>query len=137
MQSSQMSAHEKTGTHKVVSADPKSGDHHLHKGAEMKIDHESHEKTGTHKHDSADATLAASNMKEIHAQISGALASAKFSFKPPAELISAFPNGASTKCHAGIFKMTVGEAGKLLKATDFPFVNAKAVADVIVQRASL
>ena len=33
--------------------------------------------------------------------------------------------------------MTAGEAGKLLKASDFPFKNAKAVADVIVDRAGL
>jgi hypothetical protein len=33
--------------------------------------------------------------------------------------------------------MTAGEAGKLLKATDFPFKSAKAVADVIVDRAGL
>ncbi|NJD76725.1 MAG: hypothetical protein FIB08_06460 [Candidatus Methanoperedens sp.] len=33
--------------------------------------------------------------------------------------------------------MSVKEAGKLLKAGDFPFKPAKQVADVIVQRAGL
>jgi len=33
--------------------------------------------------------------------------------------------------------MIAGEAGKLLKGSDFPFKNAKQVADVIVQRAGL
>ena len=33
--------------------------------------------------------------------------------------------------------MTAGDAGKLFKATDFPFKSAKAVADGIVDRADL
>ena len=45
--------------------------------------------------------------------------------------------GAETTCQVGDLKMTAGEAGKLLKATDFPFKSAKAVADVIVERAGL
>ena len=40
-------------------------------------------------------------------------------------------------CQVGDLEMTAGEAGKLLKATDFPFKSAKAVADVIVDRAGL
>jgi hypothetical protein len=74
---------------------------------------------------------------EIHAQIFGALKGAKFPVKTPAELIAAFPNGANTTCQVGDIKMTAGEAGKLLKGSDFPFKNAKQVADVIVQRAGL
>jgi hypothetical protein len=75
--------------------------------------------------------------EQIHAQISGALAGAKFPVKTPGDLIAAFPNGADTTCQVGDLKMTAGEAGKLLKASDFPFRNAKAVADVIVDRAGL
>jgi hypothetical protein len=75
--------------------------------------------------------------EQIHAQISGALTGAKFPVKTPADLIAAFPNGAATTCQVGDLKMTAGEAGKLLKATDFPFKSAKAVADVIVERAGL
>ena len=36
--------------------------------------------------------------EQIHAQISGALAGAKFPIKAPADLIAAFPNGAATTC---------------------------------------
>jgi hypothetical protein len=75
--------------------------------------------------------------EQIHAQIAGALKGAKFPVKTPKDLIAAFPNGANTTCQVGDLKMTAGEAGKLLKATDFPFKSAKAVADVIVERAGL
>jgi hypothetical protein len=75
--------------------------------------------------------------EQIHSQISGALKGAKFPIKTPKDLIAAFPNGADTTCQVGDLKMTAGEAGKLLKASDFPFKNAKAVADVIVDRAGL
>lgn len=74
---------------------------------------------------------------EIHAQIVGALKGAKFPIKTPEELLAAFPEGANTTCKAGDVKMTAGEAGKLLKGSDFPFRSAKQVADVIVQRAGL
>ncbi|MFZ0005359.1 MTH865 family protein [Methanoregula sp.] len=75
--------------------------------------------------------------EQIHAQITGALKGAKFPVKTPKDLIAAFPNGANTTCQVGDLKMTAGEAGKLLKAADFPFKSAKAVADVIVERAGL
>jgi hypothetical protein len=74
---------------------------------------------------------------EIHAQIVGALKGAKFPLKTPTELLAAFPDGANTTCQVGDIKMTAGEAGKLLKGSDFPFKRAKQVADVIVQRAGL
>jgi hypothetical protein len=37
----------------------------------------------------------------------------------------------------GDLKMIAGDAGKLLKTTDFFFTSANAAADVIVSRASL
>ncbi len=74
---------------------------------------------------------------EIHAQIVGALKGATFPIKTPDKLLAAFPDGANTTCKAGDIEVTAGEAGKLLKATDFPFKNAEQVADVIVQRAGL
>ncbi len=74
---------------------------------------------------------------EIHAQIVGGLAGAKFPIKTPEQLLSAFPNGANTTCKAGDLEVTAGEAGKLLKASDFPFKSAKQVADIIVERAGL
>jgi len=75
--------------------------------------------------------------EQIHAQITGALHGAKFPIKTPGALLEAFPDGADTTCCAGNLKMTAGEAGKLLKSGDFPFRSAKAVADVIVERAGL
>jgi len=75
--------------------------------------------------------------EQIHAQITGALKGAKFPVRSPKDLIAAFPNGADTTCQVGDLKMTAGEAGKLLKSSDFPFKNAKAVADIIVERAGL
>lgn len=74
---------------------------------------------------------------EIHAQIEGALKDAKFPIKTPEELLAAMPQGAETKCKAGDCELTAGDAGKVLKETDFPFKSAKEVADVIVDRAGL
>ena len=82
-------------------------------------------------------TMTKSVKEQIHDQISGALAGAKFPIATPDDLIAAFPNGADTTCQVGDLKMTAGEAGKLLKASDFPFKSGKAVADVIVDRAGL
>ncbi len=75
--------------------------------------------------------------EEIHAQIVRALKGAKFPIKTPEALLAAFPDGVNTTCQVGDIKMTAGEAGKLLKGSDFPFKSAKQVADVIVQRAGL
>lgn len=74
---------------------------------------------------------------QIHAQISGALAGATFPIATPDDLIAAFPDGANTTCRVGDLKMTAGEAGTLLKPSDFPFKSAKDVADIIVSRAGL
>lgn len=74
---------------------------------------------------------------EIHAQIEGALKNAKFPIKTPEELLAGMPAGAATKCKAGDVELTAGDAGKVLKETDFPFKSAKEVADVIVERAGL
>jgi len=75
--------------------------------------------------------------KEIRGQIVGALGNAKFPIKTPKDLLAAFPNGADTTCQAGNVKMTAGEAGKLLKAEDFPFKSAENVADTILKRAGM
>ena len=75
--------------------------------------------------------------EQIHAQIVRGTQRSEVPDQTPADLIAAFPNGAATTCQVGDLKMTAGEAGKLLKATDFPFKSAKAVADVIVERAGL
>jgi hypothetical protein len=79
-----------------------------------------------------------SSVKEqIHVQITGALAGAIFPIESPEKLIEAFPAGPDTTCQVGDLKMTAGEAGKLLKGSDFPFQSAKQVADVIMDRAGL
>ncbi|MFA5331285.1 MAG: MTH865 family protein [Methanoregula sp.] len=75
--------------------------------------------------------------EQIHAQITGALHGAAFPIRTSKALLEAFPNGADTTCCVGDLTMTAGEAGKLLKPGDFPFRSAKAVADVIVERAGL
>ncbi|HWQ64951.1 MAG TPA: MTH865 family protein [Methanospirillum sp.] len=75
--------------------------------------------------------------EEIHAQITGALTGAVFPIDTPEKLIAAFPAGADTTCQVGDIKMTAGEAGTLLKESDFPFTSAKQVADIIVERAGL
>lgn len=75
--------------------------------------------------------------EEIHAQIEGALTDATFPIKTPEELLAAMPDGANTTCKAGDVELTAGDAGKVLKPSDFPFENAKQVADTIVKRAGL
>lgn len=75
--------------------------------------------------------------EEIHAQIEGALKNARFPINTPEELLAALPQGAATKCKAGDVELTAGDAGKVLKPSDFPFKSAKQVADVIVERAGL
>jgi hypothetical protein len=84
-----------------------------------------------------ETTMTKSVKEQIHAQIYGALAGAEFPVRTPADLLAAFPAGAATTCRAGNLTMTAGEAGTLLKDTDFPFKSAKSVADVIVERAGL
>ncbi len=74
---------------------------------------------------------------QLHAQITGALKGANFPIKTPADLIAAFPMGADTTCQVGDVKMTAGDAGKLLTASDFPFKSADSVADTILSRAGM
>ncbi len=45
--------------------------------------------------------------------------------------------GADTTCQVGTVKMTAGEAGKSLTASDFPFKSADSVADTILSRAGM
>lgn len=75
--------------------------------------------------------------EEIHAQIVGALAGAKFPIETPEALLAAFPEGAETTCKADGVELKAGDAGKVLKPGDFPFKSAEKVADVIVERAGL
>ncbi|AOT72517.1 MTH865 family protein [Geosporobacter ferrireducens] len=78
------------------------------------------------------------NVREtIKSQIIGALKDACFPISSPEALLAAFPLGADTTCQAGDLKVTAGDAGKLLKADDFPFQSAENVAETIVSRAGL
>ena len=78
------------------------------------------------------------NVKEdIHSQILGALAGAKFPISTPEELFEALPDGPNTTCKSGDVELKASDAGQVLKTTDFPFKNAKEVADTIVERAGL
>jgi hypothetical protein len=74
---------------------------------------------------------------DIHIQIVSGLKDAKFPLNTPEELLASFPAGASTTCRSGDLEVTAGEAGKLLTPADFPFRDAKHVADTIVDRAGL
>jgi hypothetical protein len=129
----------KNGSHNDMSSSKnKSREHALQKDADMKAqDAAVHEKTGSHDDGSGGAKGIAFIRREIYTQIAAALSGARWPVKNQADLLSALPDGAATTYQAGTTSMTAGEAGKLLKDTDFPFHNAKAVADVIVQRASL
>ncbi|WMW22306.1 MTH865 family protein [Methanolobus mangrovi] len=75
--------------------------------------------------------------EDIHSQIIDGLADATFPIETPEKLLAAFPAGADTTCKSGDVSVTAGEAGGLLKETDFPFKSAKEIADVIVERAGL
>lgn len=73
----------------------------------------------------------------IKEQIIDALQGAAFPISSPETLLAAFPDGANTTCKADGIEITAGEAGKLLKADDFPFNSAEDVAETIVSRANL
>jgi hypothetical protein len=63
------------------------------------------------------------NLKEeIRSQIIEPLAGAKFQINTPEGLLNAMPNCVDTTCKAGDVEITAGEAGKLLKPSDFPFM---------------
>jgi hypothetical protein len=129
----------KNGSHNdMSSSNPKSREHVMQRDADMKAqDAADKEKTGIRQDVSDDTKGIAYVRKEIYTQISAALKGARWPVKNQADLLKALPEGAATTYHVGTTSMTAGEAGKLLKDTDFPFINANAVADVIVQRASL
>ncbi|MCK9151936.1 MTH865 family protein [Methanobacterium alcaliphilum] len=75
--------------------------------------------------------------EDIRKQIVGALAGADFPIKTPDELMSALPDGPDTTCKSGDVELKASDAGKALTADDFPFKNAREVADTIINRAGL
>ncbi|HOT07779.1 MAG: MTH865-like family protein [Methanosaeta sp. PtaB.Bin039] len=75
--------------------------------------------------------------EEIRSQIIEALKGARFPINSPSDLLAALPYGADTRCRAGDVELSAGDAGKVLKASDFPFKSSEQVADTIVTRAGL
>ncbi|KZX15573.1 MTH865-like family protein [Methanobrevibacter cuticularis] len=75
--------------------------------------------------------------EEIHGQIVGALAGAKFPIKNPDELFNALPDGQNTTCKSGDVVLKASDAGKVLSSDDFPFSSAEEVATTIVDKAGL
>ncbi len=72
---------------------------------------------------------------ELKKQIAGALAGAQFPIASPEDLMAALPEGPDTTCQAGEVKLRAGDAGGVLKESDFPFQSAESVAETIVSRA--
>ncbi len=75
--------------------------------------------------------------RELQGEIVAALQGAQFPINTPQDLLKAFPQGAETTCQAGGVKLTAGEAGRLLKKSDFPFRSADQMANTILKRAGL
>lgn len=71
---------------------------------------------------------------ELTKQIVGALSGAQFPIGSPEALLTAF-GGPDTTCQCGDVKLRAGDAGGVLKPSDFPFRSAEAVADTILSRA--
>ncbi|AKB19135.1 MULTISPECIES: MTH865 family protein [unclassified Methanosarcina] len=75
--------------------------------------------------------------EEVHSQILEILRGAKFPINTLEELIAALPEGLDTTCMIGGTEVTAAEAKSLLSENDFPFKDAKHVADLLVERAGL
>lgn len=74
---------------------------------------------------------------EVHEQILEILKDAKFPINTLEELIAALPEGLDTTCRIGDVEVTAAEARSLITGKDFPFKDAKHVADLMVERAGL
>jgi len=74
---------------------------------------------------------------EVHEQILEFLKSAKFPINTLEELIAALPEGLESTCMIGGTEVTAAEARSLITENDFPFKDAKHVADLLVERAGL
>ncbi len=75
--------------------------------------------------------------EEVYEQILAILKDAKFPINTMDELIAALPEGLDTTCRIGDVEVTAREAESLITEKDFPFRNAKDVADIMVERAGL
>ncbi|MCQ1534214.1 hypothetical protein FTO70_00575 [Methanosarcina sp. KYL-1] len=75
--------------------------------------------------------------EEVYEQILAILKDAKFPINSLEELIAALPEGLDTTCRIGDVEVTAAEAKSLITEKDFPFKNAKHVAELMVERAGL
>jgi len=75
--------------------------------------------------------------EEVYEQILEILKDAKFPIDTFEELIAALPEGLDTTCKIGDVEVTAAEAKSLITDKDFPFKDAKQVAELMVERAGL
>lgn len=75
--------------------------------------------------------------EEVYEQIIEILKNAKFPINTLEELIAALPEGLDTTCKIGDVEVTAAEARCLINDKDFPFKDAKQVANLMVERAGL
>lgn len=75
--------------------------------------------------------------EEVHEQILEILKGAKFPINTLEELIAALPEGLDTTCMIGDVVVTAAEAKSLVTDKDFPFKDARQIADLMVERAGL
>lgn len=75
--------------------------------------------------------------EEVHEQILEILNGAKFPINTLEELIAALPEGLDTTCMIGGTEVTAAEVKSLITENDFPFKDAKHVADLLVERVGL
>jgi len=75
--------------------------------------------------------------EEVHEQILEILKDAKFPINTMEELIATLPEGLDTTCRIGDVEVTAAEARSLITEKDFPFKDAKHIADLMVERAGL
>lgn len=75
--------------------------------------------------------------EEVYEQIIEILKDAKFPINSLEELIVTLPEGLKTACMIGDTEVTAAEARSLITEKDFPFKDAKQIADPLVERAGL
>lgn len=75
--------------------------------------------------------------EEVYEQIIEILKDASFPINSLEELIAALPEGLDTTCMIGGTEVTAAEARSLITEKDFPFKDAKHIADLLVERAGL
>lgn len=75
--------------------------------------------------------------EEVYEQIIEILKDAKFPINTMDELIAALPEGLDTTGRIGDVEVTAREAQSLVTEKDFPFKDAKHVADLLIERAGL